>query len=227
MRVVLGVLLLLGATWIGACKDTGTGTLRRWRDEDAGKKADRDAEVADASESDASVESSIERLVGTVDDSDSRVAAVIDNGEVARLFFCGGATSYATATKWIVVMIAADGGLDFEDGGWKVHGTLTKSALSGTVEQNSQSRRFSALRVEPDTIAGLYEGTADCGRVGLIVAQPDKDADPVGQGACVGDGHDPEQVNPILPVALQDSAIQVKIGEMETGVHAAAPAPRP
>jgi hypothetical protein len=225
IAIFAAALAALAATT--ACKDADTGSLRRWRDEDASTDASKDAAASDASDSaDAAIEPSILRLVGSVEDSDIRVAAVIENKDRARLFFCGGATSYATSTKWVIVPVAADGGFDFDADGWKVHGSLTRAALSGTVEQNDRSRRFSAIEIASSTIAGLYEGTADCGRVGLIVAQPDDDADPVGQGACVGDGHAPEQVNPILPVALKDGAIQVKIGEMDASVREAAPAPR-
>lgn len=203
-----------------ACKDTDTGSLRRWRGVDASTDESKDAASDSA---DAAIAASILRLVGSVEDSDIRLAAVIENTARARLFFCGGATSYATATKWIFAPLAADGGFEFDADGWKVHGTLTRAALSGSVEQNDQSRRFSAIEIASGTIAGLYEGAADCGRVGLIVAQPDADADPIGQGACVGDGHAPEQVNPILPVALKDGEIQVKIGETEASVREAAP----
>ena len=43
-----------------------------------------------------------------------------------------------------------------------------------------------------------------CGRVGLIVTQPSPDETATAQGACVGPGHLPEQVNPILPIARRD-----------------------
>jgi hypothetical protein len=228
MPVVLSLIAAFGASFVVACKDADRGTLRRYRDLDAATDNDRDA--ADASEADsgdaAALESSIERLVGTVDDSDIRLGAVIENGTRARLFFCGGPSSYTTATRWIILPLAADGGFELDDGGWKVHGTRSRAALTGTVEQNGESRRFSALKSANGTIAGLYEGAADCGRVGLIVAQPDSSSDPVAQGACVGDGHPPEQVNPILPVSLESGAIRVKIGEIETDVRAAAPAPK-
>jgi hypothetical protein len=229
--LVLSLITPFGASLIGACKDADRGTLRRWRHVDASTDTERDAGTADASDADsadaaAALEASVERWVGTVDDSDIRLGAVIENGDRARLFFCGGASTYATATRWISLTLAADGGFEFDDGGWTVRGTRSGVALAGTVQQNGESRRFSALRIATGTIAGLYEGTADCGRVGLIVAQPDSNADPTAQGACVGDGHPPEQVNPILPVSLEDGAIRVKIGELESVVRAAAPAPK-
>jgi hypothetical protein len=200
------------------------GTLRRWHDLDAGtKKKDSGARDAEAEAGDAAVEAAIERLVGTVSDSDIRVAAVIE-GDRARVFFCGGPTSYETATKWIVTDIV-DEKIEVDDDGWVVHGTLNRGGLSGSVEQNDEKRSFSAVRVASGTIAGLYEGTSDCGRVGVIVSQPDRDSDAHGQGACIGEGHPPEQVNPILPIALDDGEIRVEIGETEASVHEAAPAP--
>jgi hypothetical protein len=220
--VVLSLIAAFGASFIVACKDADRGSLRRYRDVDASKDTERDAEAEDA----AALEASVERWVGTVDDSDIQLGAVIENRDSARLFFCGGPSSYATATRWIILPVAADGGFEFDDGGWTVRGTLSRAALSGTVEQNGESHRFSALKTASGTIAGLYEGAADCGRVGLIVAQPDSKTDPKGQGACVGDGHPPEQVNPILPVSLEDGAIQVKIGDAETAVREAAPPPK-
>jgi hypothetical protein len=225
---LLSLIAALGASCIGACKDADRGTVRRLRERDASTDSDRAANAADASETDsaAALEAPIERLVGTVDDSDIRLGAVIENGDRVRLFFCGGSSSYATATRWLLVPIAAHGGFEFDDGGWTIHGMLSHAALSGTVQQNGESRRFSALEVATGTIAGLYEGAADCGRIGLIVSQPDSNSDPTGQGACVGDGHPPEQVNPILPVSLENGAIHVKIGEIESEVRAAAPAPQ-
>jgi hypothetical protein len=216
------VACLLAAGLSGACKDTDTGTLRRWRDVDAGEKHARDAEADAAESSDAATEASVLRLVGSVDDSDIRVAAVIEE-ERGRVFFCGGPSSYESSTKWISLSLAADGGFDFDADGWNVSGKLTSAALSGTVQQNGENRRFSALKVASGTIAGLYDGTSDCGRVGLIVAQADTDADPQGQGACVGDGHPPRQVSPFLPIAVKDGSIEVKIGDIETSVKEAAP----
>lgn len=215
--------LLAAATLNTACKDTDTGTLRRWRDIDAGEKHARDAETDAADGSDAPVEAFVEQLVGSVEDSDIRVAAVVEDALRGRLFFCGGPSSYETSTKWISLALAADGGFDFDADGWNVSGKLTSAALSGTVQQNDQTHRFSALKVAAGTIAGLYDGTSDCGRVGLIVSQADKDADPQGQGACVGEGHPPRQVSPFLPIAVKDGSIAVKIGDVETSVKEAAP----
>ncbi|HKP63192.1 MAG TPA: hypothetical protein VJV78_40925 [Polyangiales bacterium] len=163
--------------------------------------------------------------VGTVEDSDIRLG-VAQEPERARVFFCGGPSSYATATRWVVTTLAADGGFEFEDEGWRVSGQLSDDEIAGTLRLGSdESRDFSASPVRKGTIAGLYEGTADCGRVGLIVSQADKREEPTGQGACVGAGHPPEQVNPILPIALSGGEIRVEIGDAESSVRPAGPPP--
>jgi hypothetical protein len=207
-----------------ACKDMDTGTLRRWRDDAGTKKHDSGARDAEAADGATPIETAIERFVGTVSGSDIRVAAVVESDR-ARLFFCGGPSSYDTATRWIIAEIEDDK-VEVDDSGWVVHGTLNRGGLSGSVEVNAEKRSFSAVHVAAGTLAGLYEGASDCGRVGLIVSQPDSSSDPQAQGACVGEGHAPEQVNPILPIALEDGAIQVKVGDTEVSVREAAPPPK-
>ncbi|HKU41887.1 MAG TPA: hypothetical protein VJR89_27205 [Polyangiales bacterium] len=164
--------------------------------------------------------------VGAVEDSDIRLG-VAEQGERARLFFCGGPKSYETSTRWVVVDLAADGGgFELDDGDWQIAGTLGDDALRGKVRIGSgDARSFAARPTSDDTLAGLYEGMADCGRVGLIVTQAERSDEPTGQGACVGTGHPPEQVNPILPIALQNDAIGVEIGGREASVRPAAGPP--
>ena len=163
--------------------------------------------------------------VGTVENSDIRLG-VAQADEQARLFFCGGPTSYASSTRWVVSMLAADGGFEFDEGGWQISGALSDDAIRGRLRLGSEdSREFSAAPVRNGTIAGLYEGLADCGRIGLIVTQTDKAERPSAQGACVGTGHPPEQVNPILPVALKRGEIQVDVGGQQSSVRPAGPPP--
>lgn len=163
--------------------------------------------------------------VGTVDDSDIRLG-VAQEPDRARVFFCGGPSSYATSTRWVVTTLAADGGFEFEDDSWRVTGELSDDAIAGKLRLGSdESHDFSASPVRKGTIAGLYEGMADCGRIGLIVSQADRDDEPSGQGACVGMGHPPEQVNPILPIALSGDEIRVEVGGAESSVRPAGPPP--
>jgi hypothetical protein len=83
--------------------------------------------------------------------------------------------------------------------------------ISGSITHDpDDGRPFSARPVEKETLAGLYEGKASCGRLGLIVTQAQKNTQPSAQGACVGDDHDPEQVNPIEPIASQQGKVRVQ-----------------
>jgi len=217
---VLGIALGPGLALLGAgvsgCGDDADGGER-----DAGaRQVERDAAnpVDAASEADA-----VTRWVGAVPDSDIRLGAVLE-GRRARLFFCGGPSSYATATRWLIAAIDADGEMHAEESGFSVHARLERGALEGEFGVPDQaSRPFSAAAIREGTLAGLYEGQAECGRLGLIVTQPTRNAEAEGQGACVGSGHPPEQVNPILPIALDGDEIAVEIGGVQARVHEAAP----
>jgi hypothetical protein len=56
----------------------------------------------------------------------------------------------------------------------------------------------------------LWEGQGECGRLGLIVTQASPTTKIQAQGACVGDGHQPEQVNPITPIASENGKVPVE-----------------
>jgi hypothetical protein len=174
-------------------------------------------------------------LVGTVADSDARVGIVTTTRQ-ARLFFCGGATSYMTATHWFTVdldsshQVVQDSGTS---GPFSVVGRVDSGGATGTVVLgDNQMHVFQAAPVAPGTLAGVYEANAQCGKVGLIVTQPSSDQAPDGQGACVApptggpDLAKVGQVNPLLPIArAADGSIRVEVTETneEVSVLAAAP----
>jgi hypothetical protein len=142
------------------------------------------------------------RWVGAVEGSDVRVAAVLGAGR-ARLYFCGGAE-----TRWFELQFH-DEHLEFEDDAWRIHAHLTAGGVLGEVEHAStEVRMFNAQPSELATIAGLYEGRADCGRVGLIVTQPSKNDAPTAHGACIGETVQP--VTALEPIALTDGQIMVR-----------------
>jgi hypothetical protein len=175
-----------------------------------------------AATNDAAAAGEAERWVGEVEDSDVRVGIVADATH-ARLFFCGGASSYASATRWFALDVT-DSALQFADDTWQLDARIDSERVTGQVTRDDGvARAFSAELVEPDTLAGVYEGQADCGRLGLIVLQPNKRSTPQAQGACVGAGHAPEQVNPILPVAQDNGEIPVEAPGAQAatvGLHA-------
>jgi hypothetical protein len=164
---------------------------------------------------------------GAVDDSDAWVG-VIATEHRARLFFCGGPVGYELMTRWITADINAEHQLGLPSdaaANWRIGGKVTDAEVTGSIDiGDSRLRSFHATMVSERTISGLYEGTASCGRLGLIVIQPTPDSIAAGQGACVGPVL--EQVNPLEPIVRDpDGAIHVTVGSStaEREVRAAAP----
>jgi len=161
-----------------------------------------------------------EVLVGEVEDSDVRVGVLADDARL-RVFLCGGPSSYASATHWVRAELEPNG--DFRFSSDELELELTGSLVDGVLEAeliaHDERAEVRAERVRDGTLAGLYEARADCGTVGLIVTQDDPDSEPTAQGACVGDGHLPDQVNPIKPISRDRSgaiAVEVVRGDEAT-----------
>jgi len=150
-------------------------------------------------------------FVGEVEDSDVQVAVVAD-GARARVYFCGGPDSVATATHWFNLARSGDA-LDAQDQGFELRASFEDDRVTGEYKpagEAANALQFTGTRVDRETLAGLYEGVDECGRLGVIVRQSDRDAEPSAQGACVQSGQPPEQVNPITPLALEDGKLRVE-----------------
>jgi hypothetical protein len=169
-------------------------------------------------------------FVGEVSGTDARVA-LVTSAHHARFYFCGGDSSYATSTRWLVAPVDAAGAVALGPTTsipWQLSAQLGSDAVAGTVDRaDGTPVAFTAVRAGAGTLAGLYEVMAPCGQVGVIVAQPARDVDAVVQGACIN--ADPSvpivQVSPLMPlVARADGTIAVVPGGADTAfVHAAAP----
>ena len=164
---------------------------------------------------------------GEVTGTDVRVG-IIATEHRARVFFCGGSSSYQTMTRWLTGDVDAAHKLAQPSSPaetWVLKGNVGDAEITGSVDMGDATLRpFHATIISERTISGLYEGTAPCGRVGLIVVQATPDSTPIGQGACVGPTLD--QVNPLEPIVRDpDGAIRVTIGgsPVEREVRAAAP----
>jgi hypothetical protein len=150
--------------------------------------------------------------VGAVDDSDVRVA-IVSAGSKARLFFCGGSDSVADKTHWFNVNLSDEqrDELHVTEQGFELRARFADGEVSGEYAvQPAAAQAFSSKLVDDATAAGLYEGLGQCGRLGLIATQASKGDEIETQGACVGPGHTPEQVNPIEPVSFQQKRVGVK-----------------
>lgn len=171
---------------------------------------DTTAEPSDAGHAEHDAGPAHEVLVGEVEDSDVRVG-VLAGGAELRVFLCGGPSSYASATHWLRTELEANGDFRFSSGALQLEGSLAGGVLEAELITGEERARVRAQAVRDGTIAGLYEAKAECGTVGLIVTQDAPDSEPIAQGACVGDGHLPDQVNPIKPIALERGAIAVEV----------------
>jgi hypothetical protein len=146
-------------------------------------------------------------FTGTLEGSDARVGVVAGRTH-ARVYFCGGDSSYKRFSRWIPG--ALDAGGDFTPDttaamGWAVSATIADGAVTGSLAADDAGvRTFHAAAVQEHTIAGLYEGMSPCGKVGLIISQASPEAEPVPQGACIGNGNvDIHQVNPVVPLTRE------------------------
>jgi hypothetical protein len=172
-------------------------------------------------------------FTGQVDGTDARVAVVATTHH-ARVFFCGGDATYATSTHWFLVDIGPAGQVASpSDGGLSFNGQVGDSVVRGSlVGVDGRSHTFVASPISAGTIAGLYEATQPCGKVGLIVSQSSPTVAPTGQGACIGspgaNGATPvEQVTPLRPLTrAADGTIRVTIAG-SPGDIAAGPAVAP
>jgi hypothetical protein len=157
-------------------------------------------------------------FTGQIEGTDARVAAVA-TATHARLYFCGGDSSYETLSRWVPADIGKSGALAPDEAsamGWVIQGTLRDGVLSGSlVAGDAGSYSFDAKPVDDRTLAGLYEATSDCGKVGVIVSQPSTKDTPQAQGACISNGTvdvDIHQVNPVTPLVKDaKGAIRVTV----------------
>jgi hypothetical protein len=151
--------------------------------------------------------------VGDVPGSDVMVSLVFGDG-VGAVFFCGGDSSFRERTRWFRgKMNQAEPVAIARPDGWRVSFALADGPISGVLSSPSDEQTpFNLVPIQRGTIAGLYEARGACGLLGLIVAQPSRDATPIGQGACVGQAPLIEQVNPIAPLErTADGTILVEL----------------
>jgi hypothetical protein len=169
-------------------------------------------------------------FTGEVAGTDAQVSAIVTSHH-ARLYFCGGASTYTTLSRWIPAVtsrgeVTAD---ETAGKGFSVRATLDGDELSGTLSTgDAGAYSFHAGVTNDGTVAGLYEATSPCGKVGVIVTQATAKDEPAAQGACIGTGNvvDIHQVNPVLPlVRTKDGSIRVVVDGSSTEVLVRAAAP--
>jgi hypothetical protein len=168
-------------------------------------------------------------FTGEVAGTDAEMSAIV-TAHHARLYFCGGDSTYATLSRWVPSKVSgSDVSADAPAGaGWTLHASIDGDQLDGELSTgDAGTHSFHAGVIDDRTMAGLYEATSPCGHVGVIIMQPSAQDAPAAQGACIGDGNvDIHQVNPVLPlVRAKDGTIRVVIDGSSTEVSISAAAP--
>jgi len=153
--------------------------------------------------------------VGTLDGTDVTIGLVTD-GSFTALFFCGGPTSYATATKWFRFAGSTDS-FTAQAGTWTATGTTSANGASGTLDRgNGQMLTWSVSRVPDGSIRGVYESIDAKGTAGVVVRS---ETDAAGtQGAFIDSEHAVERIIPILPLEQTDHGLRVQIDGQEAFV---------
>lgn len=158
--------------------------------------------------------------VGEVEGTDARVGIFGRDPNSFRLYSCGGPETVGLLTHWFNTTTG------FPDDGYTYTLQVEEDVAVGTVYlPDATGYSFTARPVTWGKLPGLYEATAPCGKVGVIISEvPDSDEFHV-QGACAGPViADAKQVNPILPLTrASDGSIEVQV-EGDTDVVVVKPA---
>ncbi len=201
-RGFLWVVLGIGAA---ACSDGGIVNVRG---DDASAGTDSggaDAGMLADATSDSPADASTARIfVGAVTGSDAQVAIVVE-GPKAFLFFCGGAMTYSTHTKWFRGDASLAAPFTLVQTGWTATGALQTdgTTINGTLDRAMDGEAplaWTATSVNPATAAGLYEETDADGTAALIVTQPTASDTPVLQGAFKTPNGLVQQVVTLVPI---------------------------
>ena len=150
---------------------------------------------AGACGSDGGQRDDVVRYVGTVSNTDARIAVIRDHAGTLA-YVCGGPDSMASHTRWLM---AATGGnaVALEADGWRLELRLAGDALSGAL-RDPAGASVKVMATHPrDAAGGLYGATTSDCRTGVIVY--DGADGPAVQGVwCDGSGAI-AQVDPIPP----------------------------
>ena len=138
-------------------------------------------------------------FAGPVSGSDVAVGVVVDGTSMA-LYACGGATTYATDSRWFLGAASSSGAFTLTKDGWTASGTVTASSVSGTLTSPANATLSFNVPVYANSAAGLYEGVGTGGCMTGVVAWPSNGTMQTQGTWCNGTG-DFEQVIPVTPVA--------------------------
>ncbi|WP_437809593.1 hypothetical protein [Sorangium sp. So ce1078] len=152
----------------------------------------------------------LEVSVGAVDGTDAVVALVRGEGAVT-LYVCGGASSYATMTRWFEGPEDASGAFSLASDGWTA--SADPGGESGRLRTPEGAElAFRARPAAVDGIEGLYAAVDGGCRTGAVVFTPEGAETLALQGTWCGAGDRYAQVTPLRPLSVLDRrGIEVQV----------------
>ncbi|WP_437304540.1 hypothetical protein [Sorangium sp. So ce388] len=151
-----------------------------------------------------------ETSVGAVEGTDAVVAAVRGEGKVT-LYVCGGASSYATMTRWFEGTAEASGAFSLANGGWTA--SAEPGGDAGRLRTPDGAELAFHLRpASLDRAEGLYAAVDSGCRTGVVVLTPEGAEAPALQGTWCGAGDRYAQVTPIRSLhEIDRRGIEVRV----------------
>ncbi|WP_437753725.1 hypothetical protein [Sorangium sp. So ce1389] len=151
-----------------------------------------------------------ETSVGAVEGTDAVVAAVRGEGKVT-FYVCGGASSYATMTRWFEGPADASGAFSLANGGWTA--SAEPGGDAGRLRTPDGAELAFHLRpASLDRAEGLYAAVDSGCRTGVVVHTPEGAEAPALQGTWCGAGDRYAQVTPIRSLhEIDRRGIEVRV----------------
>lgn len=141
--------------------------------------------------------------VGTAASSDVVFAAVVEDD--ISVYVCGGATTFATHTRWFRdVALGDDGSFEATLDGWTITGTADDDAITAElVGPADESLDLDGRAAREDTLEGLYTQTLDGCATGLVM-RAGEGGEYLSQGTWCSDQNEFAQVIVLEPVLTSD-----------------------
>jgi hypothetical protein len=149
--------------------------------------------------------------VGSVSGSDVVVAMANEKGAL-RAYVCGGATTYASHSRWFQGSAdSGSGAFEAARDGWSIAGETSAETASGTITApGGEVLSFAATAASESALEGLF-AVEDSGCETGVVAQTGADGEPWVQGTwCDNSGHF-AQVTPVMPIELTKDGLRVRV----------------
>lgn len=146
--------------------------------------------------------------VGTATTGDVVFAAVVE-GDIS-VYVCGGATTYATHTRWFRdLALADDGSFEATLDGWTITGTAEDDAITAElVGPADEMLELDGRAAREDSIEGLYTQMLDGCTTGLVMREDGGEV--LSQGTWCSDQNEFAQVIVLEPV-LTSEGIHVEV----------------